>query len=158
MYLIFVHTGRAVYYNYNTMLLLMSFEFPDQNASCVEVQLKRYLKADAFLEESLKINCTVKHCGERPAVGWCKIADLDDCIPISKDYQMEVLWRKNNESSSILSLHFKHVTIDDSGLYRCQCQSESEDCISHSINVTVKGKQCLSFSTDFIITVQKLLV
>ncbi|XP_042558890.1 uncharacterized protein LOC122128616 [Clupea harengus] len=71
---------------------------------------------------------------------------------------MEVLWRKNNESSSILSLHFKHIAINDSGLYRCQCQSESESCISHSINVTVKGKQWLSFSTDFIITIQKNIV
>ncbi|XP_062384406.1 B- and T-lymphocyte attenuator-like isoform X2 [Sardina pilchardus] len=110
------------------------------NDSCsIQVLLKRNSRDEAFSTESLTINCPIAFCDKRPDVGWCKLTDSNECAPVNDTDLMKIRWTNTNETYGILSLHFKHIVMDDSGLYRCRCKGNSmEHCMSHSMNVTVK--------------------
>lgn len=123
-------------------MLLLTSEFTDGNESCTsELMVKRNSKAEVLSADSLKIDCPVKYCYEKPTVGWCKVADSgDECIPVNQTDAMEILWRDTEEKTGILTLYFKHIAMNDSGLYRCHTICDTGVCTSHSINVTVQGK------------------
>ncbi|XP_076159550.1 B- and T-lymphocyte attenuator isoform X2 [Alosa pseudoharengus] len=135
---------RNVHYFTLSQLLILSASLfsthgQDRNESCsIKVLLKRNSKTEALSTESLKINCPVKYCDEKPAIRWCKLKNnTNECSPLSDTDLMKTQWSDTNEKAGISSIYFKRIAMNDSGFYRCLCEDTSERCTSHSVNVIV---------------------
>ncbi|KAL2087548.1 hypothetical protein ACEWY4_016376 [Coilia grayii] len=121
-----------------SVLLFMPLEFTVTESCTTNVLLKRNSVAEAVSSHSLKINCTVKYCHTKPLIKWCKVADSNVCQPVNETDQTEIMWGNMEGTSDMLFLHFKYITVNDSGLYRCMCENTSEGCMSHTVHVTVR--------------------
>ncbi|XP_047673655.1 uncharacterized protein LOC113657158 isoform X6 [Tachysurus fulvidraco] len=103
----------------------------------------------ARVTERLMINCTVEtktNCWNNIAVSWCKIDMKNECIYLTHSTHTSTEWRTISESKKLFFLIFWKISLQDSGLYRCEIQSPVHT-MSHNINVTVTDYNAVSTET-----------
>lgn len=89
--------------------------------------------------KQLKINCSVVLCSNlQPPLLWCKVDESNNCNTVNTTTLIQTQWTNFTNTTGILFLVFTSISIDDAGLYRCALNEAS---VSHSVNVTVSGKQ-----------------
>lgn len=88
----------------------------------------------------LRVNCSVRHCTERPTVSWCKEENTGACIPVNETDRIQIEWEKVVGNVGMSVLQITHITTDDAGVYRCALAG-TLDTVSVRINVTDGGKK-----------------
>lgn len=97
--------------------------------------------------QKVALICPVEPCGEDVKVSWCKVQSIE-CKVIFETKDVEIAQIGSSRDHRWHSyLHFKRISLEDAGLYRCfinEDESESE-MISNGITVKVSG--ALGFSS-----------
>ncbi|XP_064165911.1 uncharacterized protein LOC135240417 isoform X2 [Anguilla rostrata] len=103
-----------------------------------DLRVKRNTVWMTYTKQTLRINCTVQHCGSTLTVEWCKIEMSSRCAPMNESAHIKIQWEQSQEDpdAAFLFLHFTNISMKDSGLYRCTTRGNVSR-ISHSINVSV---------------------
>ncbi|XP_060745179.1 uncharacterized protein LOC132858721 isoform X3 [Tachysurus vachellii] len=93
----------------------------------------------ARVTDLLMIYCTVvsePNCWNNIAVLWCRIDINNKCRSLTHSTHTSTEWRNITKSKRVLFLIFWEISLQDSGLYRCEIRSPAPS-VSHAINVTV---------------------
>ncbi|XP_072554518.1 uncharacterized protein [Paramormyrops kingsleyae] len=108
------------------------------NQCAVEI-LKRWNTVILAVEKSgVTLNCPVKHCGGTPTLTWCKMKTTLYCMTVTETDKIKIEWKRDKTDPDISTsrLVFKHISMEDAGLYRCDV-SGSAPPVGHCINITV---------------------
>ncbi|XP_008296968.1 B- and T-lymphocyte attenuator isoform X2 [Stegastes partitus] len=90
-------------------------------------------------QQSLTVECPVKHCGQTVNVTWCKLLKPHRCEQLNQTDNIEIRQRHNPANDELVSyLSFKRISVHDDGLYRCHLKRvPSHFGFSHHINISV---------------------
>ncbi|XP_029980031.1 uncharacterized protein si:ch211-214p13.8 isoform X2 [Sphaeramia orbicularis] len=111
--------------------------------SCeVEVILRWGLTCETAPQQTLTVDCPVKHCGEPHQVAWCKLLETYACEEMNNTEDIEITQRdENDQRNSVSHLTFRRISLHDDGLYRCGPKLHKNMLLGHIINVSVSGIQ-----------------
>ncbi|XP_029980030.1 B- and T-lymphocyte attenuator isoform X1 [Sphaeramia orbicularis] len=107
--------------------------------SCeVEVILRWGLTCETAPQQTLTVDCPVKHCGEPHQVAWCKLLETYACEEMNNTEDIEITQRdENDQRNSVSHLTFRRISLHDDGLYRCGPKLHKNMLLGHIINVSV---------------------
>ncbi|XP_060745188.1 uncharacterized protein LOC132858721 isoform X4 [Tachysurus vachellii] len=122
------------------VLLSVRTNTDESNLDCFpSVMVLRNTARSARVTDLLMIYCTVvsePNCWNNIAVLWCRIDINNKCRSLTHSTHTSTEWRNITKSKRVLFLIFWEISLQDSGLYRCEIRSPAPS-VSHAINVTV---------------------
>ncbi|XP_047673664.1 uncharacterized protein LOC125138368 isoform X2 [Tachysurus fulvidraco] len=131
------------------ILVLLGVRTDESNQDCLPyAMVPRNTVWSARVTERLMINCTVvskPNCWNI-AVSWCKLEMNNECIYLTHSTHTSTVWGNITGSKRLFFLIFWEISLQDSGLYRCEIQSPAPS-MSHAINVTVTDYNAVSTET-----------
>uniref|UniRef100_A0AAY4B6D7 Ig-like domain-containing protein n=1 Tax=Denticeps clupeoides TaxID=299321 RepID=A0AAY4B6D7_9TELE len=102
--------------------------------------VRRNSRSEASLMDNVIIKCPITYCDAEPIILWCKVTAGNDCNRFNSTSPSDIRWENTGEKTGTSVLQITNVTMKDSGLYRCKIMSGGIHLTSHSITVTVAGK------------------
>lgn len=92
--------------------------------------------------QPLSVGCPVRHCGTWLSVTWCKILDRNRCERMKRTENVEIRQKDGRAKDELISyLTFKRISAHDDGLYKCYLEAYEYESITHTINISVSGRQ-----------------
>ena len=127
---------------------MIFFFILDSFPACeVGLMVRRGTTLKAAPQQRVRVKCPVKHCGEPLNVTWCKLLDTGKCEQMKETENVEIMQNDKHAKDELTSfLTFKRISINDDGLYRCDLKGYKDEQISHTINISVSGRQVFFFS------------
>ncbi|KAG7467454.1 hypothetical protein MATL_G00153970 [Megalops atlanticus] len=129
------------------LITLVAAQLEGQKNECfMEVRVRRNTVWKAVTMETLRINCSVKHCGTTPAVTWCKMDNLSNCRPVEEKERIKIQWEdtEREDNAGFSFLHFTNTSLDDTGFYGCEITGKigNMSSVSHKIKVSITTQNC----------------
>ncbi|XP_066563008.1 B- and T-lymphocyte attenuator [Amia ocellicauda] len=101
----------------------------------LSVRVRRNLSWNVSVTDVLTLECPVHYCDKPPPVKWCQLHGTY-CILMNESNTIKIEWKHLDNKSGNYSLTFLNISLDDSGLYRCEAAANTSS-VSHTINVSV---------------------
>ncbi|KAF6725985.1 B- and T-lymphocyte attenuator [Oryzias melastigma] len=145
-----VHKNRTAVHLLMSAALLLTLNADSEDGCSAEVKVRRNTKYDVFQGAELRIQCPVSFCSlPPPTVIWKKFEEPQ--IQISSSRGIKIIWEQNNKFNGASILVFEKIHRNDSGLYRCEINTNVGHCIKvsvHGQNENIKTKTSNQSSTE----------